>query len=51
MENGPEIAPLCPKCNRPMQPGRPKVEGYPYLHSFECWACLEVITENMARRP
>jgi len=38
-------APICPKCKKPMEPGRPRVEGFPYVRSFECWLCLEVISE------
>lgn len=46
MEHTPKNdAPICPQCKKPMEPGRPKVEGFPYLRSFECWPCLEVITK------
>lgn len=46
MENTPKNdVPICPKCKKPMEPGRVKVEGIPYVQSFECWPCLEVITE------
>jgi hypothetical protein len=38
-------APLCPTCKNPMELGRVKVDGYPYVPSFECWPCLEVFTE------
>jgi hypothetical protein len=38
-------APLCPTCKNPMERGRVRVEGYPYVPSFECWPCLEVFTE------
>jgi hypothetical protein len=38
-------APLCPICKNPMERGRVRVEGYPYVPSFECWPCLEVFTE------
>jgi hypothetical protein len=38
--------PLCPACKNPMEHGRVKVEGYPYVRSFECWPCLEVVTET-----
>jgi hypothetical protein len=38
-------APLCPACKNPMEIGRVKIEGYPYVRSFECWPCLEVLTE------
>jgi len=42
-------APLCPTCKNPMELGRVKVEGYPYVPSFECWPCLEVFTEANER--
>lgn len=42
MENAPTETPICPKCKNPMEPGRVKVDGYPYVPSFECWQCLEV---------
>ena len=45
MENTP--TPLCPKCKKPMAPGRAKIEGYPYVPSYECWECLEVITKTI----
>jgi hypothetical protein len=38
-------APLCPTCKNPMELGRVRIEGYPYVPSFECWPCLEVFTE------
>jgi hypothetical protein len=38
-------APLCPTRKNPMELGRVKVDGYPYVPSFECWPCLEVFTE------
>jgi hypothetical protein len=41
--------PLCPTCKNPMELGRVKVEGYPYVPSFECWPCLEVFTEANER--
>jgi hypothetical protein len=28
-----------------MELGRVRIEGYPYVPSFECWPCLEVFTE------
>jgi hypothetical protein len=42
-------APLCPTCKNPMELGRVKVDGYPYVPSFECWPCLEVFTEAHER--
>jgi uncharacterized protein YwqG len=50
MENMQESAPICPKCKKSMQPGRAKVAGYPYLQSFECWPCLEVVSEATDKR-
>ncbi len=36
-----------PEMQKPMEHGRVRVEGYPYLPSFECWLCLEVISETV----
>jgi len=46
MENTRKDAPICPQCKKPMEPGRVNVAGFPHLQSFECWPCLEVISEE-----
>jgi hypothetical protein len=42
-------APLCPTCKNPMERGRVRVEGYPYVPSFECWSSPKQMSLGNAR--